>query len=74
MQAFSSCGRLGLLFVAVRGLLTAVAPLVTEHKLQGARASVDVAHGHSCSLAGGIFQDQGLNPCLLQCQVDSDSL
>ena len=74
MQAFSSCGRLGLLFAAVRGLLTAVASLVTEHKLQGVRASVDVAHGHSCSLAGGIFQDQGLSPCLLQCQVDFDSL
>ena len=29
--AFSSCGEQGLLFVAVRGLLIAVAPLVVEH-------------------------------------------
>ena len=30
---FSSCGERGLLFVAVRGLLTAVASLVAEHGL-----------------------------------------
>ena len=33
MQAFSSCGEWGLLFVAVRGLLIAVASLVAEHGL-----------------------------------------
>ena len=32
-QAFSSCGERGLLFVAVRGLLIAVASLVEEHGL-----------------------------------------
>ena len=32
-QAFSSCGERGLLFVAVRGLLIAVASLVPEHGL-----------------------------------------
>ena len=32
-RAFSSCGEQGLLFVAVRGLLTAVASLVAEHGL-----------------------------------------
>ena len=32
-QAFSSCGERGLLFVAVRGLLNAVASLVVEHRL-----------------------------------------
>ena len=32
-QAFSSCGEWGLLFVAVHGLLTAVASLVAEHGL-----------------------------------------
>ena len=32
-RAFSSCGEWGLLFVAVRGLLTAVASLVAEHGL-----------------------------------------
>ena len=32
-RAFSSCGEWGLLFVTVRGLLTAVASLVAEHGL-----------------------------------------
>ena len=32
-RAFSSCGERGLLFVAVRGLLIAVASLVAEHGL-----------------------------------------
>ena len=31
--AFSSCGERGLLFIAVRGLLTVVASLVVEHGL-----------------------------------------
>ena len=34
MWAFSSCGEWGLLFVAVCGLLVAVASLVEEHGLQ----------------------------------------
>ena len=32
-QAFSSCGEWGLLFIAVRRLLIAVASLVAEHRL-----------------------------------------
>ena len=32
-QAFASCGEWGLLFVAVRGLLMAVASLVVGHRL-----------------------------------------
>ena len=32
-RSFSSCGRRGLLFVAVRGLLIVVASLVVEHQL-----------------------------------------
>ena len=32
-RAFSSCGEWGILFIAVRGLLTTVASLVTEHGL-----------------------------------------
>ena len=32
-RAFSSCGERGLLLAAVRGLLTAVASLVAEHRL-----------------------------------------
>ena len=33
VRAFSSCGEQGLLFIAVRGLLTAVASFVAEHRL-----------------------------------------
>ena len=33
MRSFSSCGERGLLLVAVRGLLIAVASLVVEHDL-----------------------------------------
>ena len=33
VRAFSSCGKRGLLFVAVHGLLIAVASLVAEHGL-----------------------------------------
>ena len=33
VQAFSSCGERGLLFVAVHGLLIVVASLVVEHRL-----------------------------------------
>ena len=33
MQAFSSCSEWGLLFIAVHGLLIAVASLVAEHRL-----------------------------------------
>ena len=36
-QAFSSCGRWGLLFVAVHGLLIVVASLVAEHRLYAHR-------------------------------------
>ena len=32
-QAFSSCSQQGILFVAVRGLLIAVASLVAEHRI-----------------------------------------
>ena len=46
-RAFSSCIEHGLLFVAVRGPLIAVAWLVAEHGLQGAWASVAVARGLS---------------------------
>ena len=45
--AFSSCGERGLLFIAVCGLLIAVASLVVEHGLKGARASAVVACGLS---------------------------
>ena len=79
----SRCCCVGLSLVAVHEFLTAVAALVAEHRLQGVRASVFetrglwspgsvlVAHGLSCSAVGGIFLDQGSNPCLLHEQADS---
>ena len=36
--------------------------------------SAAVAHGPSCSVACGIFPDQGWNPCLLHWQADSQPL
>ena len=48
-RAFSSCGEQGLLFVAVRGLLIAVASRCGAHAL-GTRAAVVAARGSgSCS-------------------------
>ena len=38
-RAFSSCGKPGPLFIAVRGPLTIAAPLVAEHRLQTRRLS-----------------------------------
>ena len=38
-RAFSSCGKRGPLFIAVRGLLTVAASLVAEHGLQTRRLS-----------------------------------
>ena len=72
-RAFSSCGKQGPLFIAVRGPLTVVASLLGS---TGSRrtGSVVVAHGPSCSTACGIFPDQGLNPCPLHWQADSQPL
>ena len=75
--AFSSCGEQGLLFVAVHGLLllrrtgsrhagfSSCGSQALERRLGS------VAHGLSCSVACGIFLDQGSNPCPLHWQVDS---
>ena len=60
MQAFSSCGERGLLFVAVRRLLIAVASLVAEHRL-GMRASVVVACG--LSSCGSQALERRLSSC-----------
>ena len=62
---------LGLSLVVVHKLLIAVASLVVDHGLYGARASIIVVPGLSCSVAEGLFLDQGLNPCSLQWQADS---
>ena len=69
--AFSSCSERGLLFVAVRGLVIAVACLCCRAWALGARASVVVAHGLSFFAARGIFPDQGSNLRPLHWQVDS---
>ena len=63
-RAFSSCGKWGPLFIAVRGPLTVAASLVRSTGSRRA-GSVVVAHGPSCSEARGIFPDQGSNPCPL---------
>ena len=67
-RAFSSCGKRGPLFIAVRRLLLL--------RSTGSRraGSVVVAHGPSCSAACGIFPDQGSNPCTLRWQADSQPL
>ena len=39
VRAFSSCGKRGPLFIAVRGPLTIAASLVVEHRLQMCRLS-----------------------------------
>ena len=43
-----------------------------ELQLSGSSTgSIVVVHGLSCSVACGVFSDQGSNPCLLHWQVDS---
>ena len=63
-RAFSSCGEWGLLFVAVCGLLIAVASLCCGAQALGARASVVVTHGLSCSTATNMWDlpRPGLEP------------
>ena len=72
-RAFSSCGKWGPLFIAVRGPLAITASLVAEHRYRHAGSAI-VAHGPSCSAARGILPDQGLNPCRLHWQADSQPL
>ena len=59
VQALSSCGEQGLLFVAVRRLLIAVASLVVEHRLQ--------AHGFSS--CGSQAPEHRLSSCGTQAQL-----
>ena len=77
-------------FVSVRGLSLVVAsgghsssryaglsisrPLLLQSTGSRRASSVIVAHRPSCSAACGIFPDQGLNPCPLHWQVDSQPL
>ena len=77
-------------FVSVRGLSLVAAsgghsssrcaglslsrPLLLQSTGSGCAGSVVVAHGPSCSVACGIFPDQGSNPCPLHWQADSQPL
>ena len=77
-------------FVSVRGLSLVVAsgghsssrcaglslsrPLLLRSTGSRRAGSVIVAHGPSCSVACGIFPDQGSNPCSLHWQADSQPL
>ena len=70
MSSSLVAARGGYSLVVVGRLLIVVASLVVERGLSGTGSTV-VAHGLSCSVACGIFLDQGLNPCLLHWQVDS---
>ena len=72
-RAFSSCSERGPLFIAVRRPLTIAASLVASTGSRRAGSAI-VAHGSSCSAACGIFPDQGLNPCPLHWQADSQPL
>ena len=49
-------------------------PLLLRSTSSRRAGSVVVAHGPSCSAACGIFPDQGLNPCPLPWQADSQPL
>ena len=55
------------------GLLLSRPPLLWSTGSRRA-GSVVVAHGPSCSVARGIFPDQGSNPCPLHWQADSQPL
>ena len=77
-------------FISVRGLPLAAAsgghsslrcaglslsrPLLLRSTGSRRAGSVVVAHGPSCSVACGIFPDQGSNPCPLHQQADSQPL
>ena len=61
MQAFSSCGEQGLIFVAVRGLLVTVASLCCGAWALGTQASVAVARG--LSSCGSRALERRLSSC-----------
>ena len=60
-RAFSSCGKRGPLFIAVRGPLTITASLVVEHRLQTRRLS---NHGSRAQLLRSMWDPPrpGLEP------------
>ena len=82
--------RLCWVFVSVRGLSVVAAsgghsssrcaglslsrPLLLWSTSSRCTGSVVVTHGPNCSVACGIFPDQGSNPCPLHWQADSQPL
>ena len=72
-RAFSSCGKWGPLFIAVRGRLTIVAPLVAEHRLQTRRLS---SCDSRAQLLCGMWDlpRPGLEPMFPAPQADSQPL
>ena len=58
-RAFSSCGKWGPLFIAVRGPFTIAASLVAEHRLQTRRLS---NCGSRAQLLRGIWDPPGPGP------------
>ena len=54
--------------------LSLLLPLLLRSTGSRRAGSVVVAHGPSCSVACGIFPDQGSNPCPLHWQADSQPL
>ena len=72
-RAFSSCGKWGPLFIAVRRPLTIAASLVAEHRLQTRRLS---NCGPRAQPLRGMWDlpSQGSNPCPPYWQADSQPL
>ena len=64
--AFSSCGEWGLLFIAVHGLLIAVASLVAEHGLQACGLQ-QLQHAGSVVLAHGLQQLWHMGSVVVAC-------
>ena len=72
-RAFSSCGKRVHSSSRCTGLSLSW-PLLLQSTGSRRAGSVVVAHRPSCSAACGIFPDQGLNPCPLHQQADSQPL
>ena len=72
-RAFSSCGKRGHSSSRCAGLSLS-RPLLLRRTGSRRAGSAIVAHGPSCSVACGIFPDQGSNPCPLHWQADSQPL
>ena len=72
-RAFSSCGKRGPLFIAVRGPLTVAASLVAEHRLQTRRLSSCDARAQPLRGMWDLPRP-GLEPVSLHWQADSQPL